>query len=249
MQWQYLWLFLLSPLFSWAARRVQGGGQTEATARLIVAVSGDIPMRKMLMITDLTNGGIAVWTEHFVRRTRDRFSYYLVTDAIDPSYGAGSGLDAPNVEVVTAPILSLRSGFGARGIAAAIRRLRPDHLVCHGLLNAVSAVLARALSLTSIPFTLIVHANHSHEDSNPLAWRTVYACRILRLLMRKGDRVVAVSPYVRDYLASTPLRVFPTEVIYNGIETDLPGEPVPALPNGNCKRLGYVGGGGTWGIE
>lgn len=193
------------------------------------------PIRVMRVIARLNMGGPALHVSYLTRGL-DELGYRTTLVAGHISHGEGSmtyvaeGLavqvvDIPSLGRDIAPLDDVRS---VRRLAELIRRERPHILHTHtAKAGAIGRTAARLAGGSRPP--IVVHTYHGHVLRGYFGGVVTEAYRqIEKGLASHTDRLVAVSPEVRDDLVS--LGVAPAskfEVIRLGIDLDarLAGEP------------------------
>ncbi len=185
------------------------------------------PIRVLRVIARLNVGGPALHVTYLARGLADR-GYETTLVAGDVGRGEESMAfvaERAGVEVVSLPGLSrelspLRDALAAFKLAHLIRKLRPDVVHTH---TAKAGAVGRAAALLAGPRRpVVVHTFHGHVlrgyfgTLGTLMFRTIET-----VLARTSDRLIAVSPEVRDELVA--LHVAPDEkfsIIRLGIELE-----------------------------
>ncbi len=198
------------------ARRLGTFGET---------ASGDRPIRIARVIARLNVGGPA---QHVILLTtgmdRARFPTTLITGTVGREEGDLSPMArARGVELTVIPALgpAIRPMHDAMALGTLVRlfrHLRPDIVHTH---TAKAGTLGRlAARLAGVP--RIVHTFHGHVLEGyftPAA--TQFFVRIERVLARRTDRIITVSPRLRQTLLAMGIgRPEQVEVIPLGLELD-----------------------------
>lgn len=186
------------------------------------------PIRIVRVIARLNMGGPALHVSYLSNGLEDRgYRTTLVAGSLSRGEGSMSfAAEERGVEIVTVRELArelspLNDAVAVRRLVRLIRRQRPHILHTH---TAKAGAIGRAAALLtgrSRP-TIVVHTFHGHVlrgyfgpvQSGIYRW-------IERFLARRSDRLIAVSPEVRDELVE--LGVAPAEkfsVVRLGIELD-----------------------------
>jgi glycosyltransferase involved in cell wall biosynthesis len=185
------------------------------------------PIRVLRVIARLNVGGPALHVTYLARGLAER-GYETTLVAGDVARGEASMsfvAEQAGVEVVTLPGLSrelspVRDALAAFRLARLIRKLRPDVVHTHtakaGAVGRAAALLAR----TRRP--VVVHTFHGHVLRGYFGTGGTLVFRAIEtLLARTSDRLIAVSPEVRDELVA--LHVAPRQkfsVVRLGIELE-----------------------------
>jgi glycosyltransferase involved in cell wall biosynthesis len=186
------------------------------------------PVRVLRVIARLNMGGPALHVTYLARGLAAR-GYETTLVAGEVGRGEESMAfvaDRAGVEVVRLPGLSrdlspLRDAVAAWRVARIIRRVRPDVVHTH---TAKAGAIGRAAALLAGPGRrpVVVHTFHGHVLRGYFGRAgTVLFRAIETALARATDRLVAVSPEVRDELVAlhvAPRRKF--SVVRLGIELE-----------------------------
>ncbi len=184
------------------------------------------PIRVLRMIARLNMGGPALHVTYLAHGLATR-GYETTLVAGDVARGEESMAfvaDRAGVEVVRLPGLSrelspLRDAVAAWRVARIIRRLRPDVVHTH---TAKAGAIGRVAALLAGPGRrpVVVHTFHGHVLRGYFGRAGTLLFRAIEtVLARVSDRLVAVSPEVRDELVG--LHVAPRDkfsVVRLGIE-------------------------------
>jgi glycosyltransferase involved in cell wall biosynthesis len=206
------------------------------------------PVRVLRVIARLNVGGPALHVTYLARGLADR-GYETTLVAGDVGRGEESMAfvaERAGVEVVTLAGLSrelspVRDALAALRLARLVRRLRPD--VVHTHTAKAGAVGRAATLLAGRRRPVVVHTFHGHVlrgyfgTGGTLLFRTIET-----ILARFTDRLVAVSPEIRDELVG--LHVAPKEkfsVVRLGIELE-PRVRFDGDPDEVKRRLGIPAG-------
>jgi len=185
------------------------------------------PVRVLRVIARLNVGGPALHVTYLARGLAGR-GYETTLVAGDVARGEASMsfvAEQAGVAVVTLPGLSrelspVRDALAAFRLARLIRKLRPD--VVHTHTAKAGAVGRAAALLAGTRRPVVVHTFHGHVLRGYFgAGGTLVFRAIETLLARASDRLIAVSPEVRDELVA--LHVAPREkfsVVRLGIELE-----------------------------
>jgi glycosyltransferase involved in cell wall biosynthesis len=185
------------------------------------------PIRVLRVIARLNVGGPALHVTYLARGLAGR-GYETTLVAGDVARGEASMsfvADQAGVEVVTLPGLSrelspIRDALAAFRLARLIRKLRPD--VVHTHTAKAGAVGRAAALLAGTRRPVVVHTFHGHVLRGYFGTGGTLVFRAIEtLLARATDRLIAVSPEVRDELVA--LHVAPREkfsVVRLGIELE-----------------------------
>jgi glycosyltransferase involved in cell wall biosynthesis len=185
------------------------------------------PIRVLRVIARLNVGGPALHVTYLARGLAER-GYDTTLVAGDVARGEASMsfvAKQAGVEVVTLPGLSrelspVRDALAAFRLARLIRRLRPD--VVHTHTAKAGAVGRAAALLAGTRRPVVVHTFHGHVlrgyfgSGGTLVFRAIET-----ILAHASDRLIAVSPEVRDELVA--LHVAPAakfSVVRLGIELE-----------------------------
>ncbi len=187
------------------------------------------PIRVVRVIARLNMGGPALHVTYLAQGLAER-GYETTLVAGDVGRGEESMAfvaDRAGVEVVRLPGLSrdlspLRDAVAAWRVARIIRRVRPDVVHTHtakaGAIGRVAAVLAGRPGRRPV----VVHTFHGHVLRGYFGRAGTLLFRAIEtVLARATDRLVAVSPEVRDELVGlhvAPARKF--SVVRLGIELE-----------------------------
>jgi glycosyltransferase involved in cell wall biosynthesis len=185
------------------------------------------PIRVLRVIARLNVGGPALHVTYLARGLAGR-GYETTLVAGDVARGEASMsfvAQQADVEVVTLPGLSrelspVRDALAAIRLARLIRKLRPD--VVHTHTAKAGAVGRAAALLAGTRRPVVVHTFHGHVLRGYFGTGGTLVFRAIEtLLARASDRLIAVSPEVRDELVA--LHVAPPEkfsVVRLGIELE-----------------------------
>ena len=210
------------------------------------------PVRVLRVIARLNVGGPALHVTYLARGLAER-GYETTLVAGDVARGEASMsfvAEQAGVEIVTLPGLSrelspVRDALAAFRLARLIRKLRPDVVHTH---TAKAGAVGRTAALLAWPRRpVVVHTFHGHVLRGYFGTGGTLVFRAIEtLLARASDRLIAVSPEVRDELVA--LHVAPRErfsVVRLGIELEprvrFDGDPVEVrrrhgIPEGNVRR-------------
>ncbi len=185
------------------------------------------PIRVLRVIARLNVGGPALHVTYLARGLAER-GYETTLVAGDVGRGEESMAfvaERAGVEIVSLPGLSrelspLRDALAAVRLAHLIRRLRPDVVHTH---TAKAGAVGRAAALLAGPRRpVVVHTFHGHVLRGYFGRAGTLLFRAIETILVRGtDRLVAVSPEVRDELVA--LGVAPADrfsVIRLGIELE-----------------------------
>lgn len=184
------------------------------------------PIRVVRVIARLNVGGPALHVTYLARGLAER-GYETTLVAGDVARGEESMAfvaERAGVEVVPLPGLSrelspVRDALAAWRLARIIRAVRPDVVHTH---TAKAGAVGRAAALLSGGRPVVVHTFHGHVLRGYFGRVGTLVFRAIEtLLARFSDRLVAVSPEVRDELVA--LGVAPVEkfsVIRLGLELE-----------------------------
>jgi glycosyltransferase involved in cell wall biosynthesis len=197
-------------------------------ARAMSAPADGRPIRVLRVIARLNMGGPALHVTYLARGLAER-GYETTLVAGDVARGEESMAfvaDRAGVEVVRLPGLSrelspVRDAVAAWRVARIIRRVRPDIVHTHtakaGAIGRIAALLAGTGRRP-----VVVHTFHGHVLRGYFGRAGTLLFRAIEtLLARVTDRLIAVSPEVRDELVA--LRVAPRRkfsVVRLGIELE-----------------------------
>ncbi|HVZ22551.1 MAG TPA: glycosyltransferase [Vicinamibacterales bacterium] len=167
-------------------------------------------MRVLRLITRLNIGGPSIQAIALSERLTPRgYTTRLVHGSLGPGEGDMRYLLSPGTAVEQVPRLvrelSPASDYAAyRRIAAILREFRPHivhtHMAKAGALGRAAAVRYNR-SVAPAERTRIVHTYHGHVlEGYFSAAKTALFVGIERLLARATDRIVAISPAIRDEL-------------------------------------------------
>ena len=186
------------------------------------------PIRVLRVIARLNMGGPALHVTYLARGLAQR-GYETTLVAGDVARGEESMAfvaDRAGVEILRLPGLSrelspLRDAVAAWRVAQIIRRVRPDIVHTH---TAKAGAVGRMAALLAGPGRrpVVVHTFHGHVLRGYFGRVGTLLFRAIEtVLARTTDRLVAVSPEVRDELVA--LRVAPERkfsVVRLGIELE-----------------------------
>ena len=185
------------------------------------------PVRVLRVIARLNVGGPALHVTYLARGLAER-GYETTLVAGDVARGEASMAfvaEQAGVEIVTLPGLSrelspVRDALAAFRLARLIRKLRPDVVHTH---TAKAGAVGRTAALLAWPRRpVVVHTFHGHVLRGYFGTGGTLVFRAIEtLLARASDRLIAVSPEVRDELVA--LHVAPRErfsVVRLGIELE-----------------------------
>jgi glycosyltransferase involved in cell wall biosynthesis len=186
------------------------------------------PIRVLRVIARLNMGGPALHVTYLAQGLAPR-GYDTTLVAGDVGRGEESMAfvaDRAGVEVVRLPGLSrelspVRDAIAAWRVARIIRRVRPDVVHTH---TAKAGAIGRVAALLARPWRrpVVVHTFHGHVLRGYFGGMGTLLFRAIEtVLARATDRLVAVSPEVRDELVA--LRVAPARkfsVVRLGIELE-----------------------------
>lgn len=215
------------------------------------------PIRVLRVIARLNMGGPALHVSYLTRGLVERgYETTLVAGQLSRGEGSmsfvadGCGVDVHAVPHLARDVSPLNDLLAMRCLAGAIRSVRPHILHTH---TAKAGALGRAAAqmVGSARPPIVVHTYHGHVLRGYFGPLASTAYRVIeRRLARTTDRLVAVSPEVRDDLVE--LGVAPSskfEVIRLGIDLDSrvgadDGEPdyrkILGVPAG-ALVVGWVG--------
>jgi glycosyltransferase involved in cell wall biosynthesis len=166
------------------------------------------PIRVLRVIARLNVGGPALHVTYLARGLAER-GYETTLVAGDVARGEASMsfvAEQAGVDVVTLPGLSrelspVRDALAAFRLARLIRRLRPD--VVHTHTAKAGAVGRAAALLAGRRRPVVVHTFHGHVLRGYFGTGGTLVFRAIEtLLARASDRLIAVSPEVRDELVA-----------------------------------------------
>ena len=184
------------------------------------------PIRVLRVIARLNVGGPALHVTYLARGLAERgYETTLVAGDVAPGEESMAFVaEQAGVDVVRLPGLSralspIHDAAAAWRLARIIRRLRPDIVHTH---TAKAGAVGRVGALLSGRKPVIVHTFHGHVLRGYFGLGGTLLFRAIEtVLARVSDRLVAVSPEVRDELVR--LRVAPEQafsVIRLGIELE-----------------------------
>ncbi len=187
----------------------------------------DRPIRVLRVIARLNVGGPALHVAYLSSGLADRgYETTLVAGDVGGGEESMAGVAAQRgVDVVRLPGLSrelspVRDLIATWRLAAIIRRVKPD--VIHTHTAKAGAVGRAAAFIAGRPRPVVVHTFHGHVLRGYFGTAGSLVFRVIEtVLARCTDRLVAVSPEVRDELVG--LHVAPREkfeVIRLGIELE-----------------------------
>jgi glycosyltransferase involved in cell wall biosynthesis len=195
------------------------------------------PIRVLRVIARLNVGGPALHVTYLARGLADR-GYETTLVAGDVGRGEASMsfvAEQAGVDVVSLPGLSrelspVRDALAALRLARLIRKVRPDVVHTHTAKAGAVGRAATLIACTRRP--VVVHTFHGHVLRGYFGTGGTLVFRAIEtILARASDRLVAVSPEVRDELVG--LHVAPAEkftVMRLGIELEprvhFDGDPV-----------------------
>ena len=186
------------------------------------------PIRVLRVIARLNVGGPALHVTYLARGLAERgYETTLVAGDVAPGEESMAFVaDRAGVDIVRLPGLSrelspVRDALAAWRLAKLIRRVRPDVVHTH---TAKAGAVGRAAAMLSGPRNrpVVVHTFHGHVlrgyfgHAGTMLFRSIETA-----LARATDRLIAVSPEVRDELVAlgvAPERKF--SVIRLGIELE-----------------------------
>src|SRR5688500_1034422 len=206
------------------------------------------PIRVLRVIARLNIGGPALHVSYLARGLDERgYETTLVAGQVGPEEGSMEyAVREQGVEPLFVPALQRDIAVGAdlaavRQLRRLIRDLRPDVLHTHtakaGALGRVAAVLAGSARPRVVVHTFHGHVLRGYFDRG----RTSGFLTVERSLARVTDRLVAVSPPVRDELVA--LGVAPAErfeVIRLGRELDRRVEASAGAREEQRRELGLA---------
>jgi glycosyltransferase involved in cell wall biosynthesis len=185
------------------------------------------PIRVLRVIARLNMGGPALHVTYLARGLASR-GYETTLVAGDVARGEESMAfvaDRAGVEVVRLPGLSrelspIRDAVAAWRVARIIRRVRPDIVHTHTAKAGAVGRVAALLAGTRRP--VVVHTFHGHVLRGYFGRAGTLLFRAIEtVLARATDRLIAVSPEVRDELVAlhvAPRRKF--SIVRLGIELE-----------------------------
>jgi len=191
------------------------------------AVPDGPPIRVLRVIARLNMGGPALHVTYLARGLASR-GYETTLIAGDVARGEESMAfvaDRAGVEVVRLPGLSrelspIRDAVAAWHVARIIRRVRPDIVHTHTAKAGAVGRVAALLAGTRRP--VVVHTFHGHVLRGYFGRAGTLLFRAIEtVLARATDRLIAVSPEVRDELVAlhvAPRRKF--SIVRLGIELE-----------------------------
>jgi len=166
------------------------------------------PVRVLRVIARLNVGGPALHVTYLARGLAER-GYETTLVAGDVARGEASMsfvAEQAGVEIVTLPGLSrelspVRDALAAFRLARLIRKLRPDVVHTH---TAKAGAVGRTAALLAWPRRpVVVHTFHGHVLRGYFGTGGTLVFRAIEtLLARASDRLIAVSPEVRDELVA-----------------------------------------------
>ena len=166
------------------------------------------PIRVLRVIARLNVGGPALHVTYLARGLAER-GYETTLVAGDVARGEASMsfvAEQAGVEIVTLPGLSrelspVRDALAAFRLARLIRKLRPDVVHTH---TAKAGAVGRTAALLAWPRRpVVVHTFHGHVLRGYFGTGGTLVFRAIEtLLARASDRLIAVSPEVRDELVA-----------------------------------------------
>ena len=185
------------------------------------------PIRVLRVIARLNVGGPALHVTYLARGLAER-GYETTLVAGDVGRGEASmafvteraGVDVVRLRGLTRELSPFRDAVAAWRLARIIRKVRPDVVHTH---TAKAGAVGRTAALLAGPRKpVVVHTFHGHVLRGYFGRAGTLVFRAIEtVLARVTDRLVAVSPEVRDELVS--LGVAPSErfsVIRLGIELE-----------------------------
>jgi glycosyltransferase involved in cell wall biosynthesis len=186
------------------------------------------PIRVLRVIARLNVGGPAL---HVTYLTRGLTEHGYETTLVAGDVGRGEEsmafvAEEADVDVLRLPGLSrdlspIRDAVAAWRLARIIRRLEPDIVHTH---TAKAGAIGRAATLLAVSGRrpVVVHTFHGHVLRGYFGRGGALLFRVIEMMLaRATDRLVAVSPEVRDELVAlgvAPMRKF--SVIRLGIELE-----------------------------
>ena len=187
------------------------------------------------LITRLNIGGPARQALILTRELADQYPTYLAAGRPDPSEGE---LRDPAVTVhdvpLVRPVQPAQDARAARAVHRVLREVRPRVLHTH-MAKAGSVGRSAAIALGR-DRPKLVHTFHGHVlegDFNPAVQRAFVEAE--RMLARRTDVLVAVSPQIRDQLLE--LRIGrPDQYRVISLGLDLDGFLAVAAPAGALRR-------------
>ncbi len=181
-----------------------------------------VPPSAMVMIDTLGVGG--------AERYAVTVSNWLVGQGCDVSIVSSGGklasTLAPEVDFIELPIQQVRGDLpqAALKVGELLRAKRPSVIIANSL---ASTWIARAAQpLRQIPIVNVAHGWPAERY------------RLVGPLMRVADRVVAVSPDVRDKLVGAGLQPERCQVIFNGVDCSGLGPREGALREASREAMG-----------
>jgi glycosyltransferase involved in cell wall biosynthesis len=185
------------------------------------------PIRVLRVIARLNVGGPALHVTYLARGLAER-GYETTLVAGDVGRGEASmafvaqnaGVDVVPLRGLSRELSPLRDALAAWRLAQIIRRVDPDVVHTH---TAKAGAVGRAAAVLAGPRRpVVVHTFHGHVLRGYFGRTGTWVFRAIEtILARVTDRLVAVSPEVRDELVA--LRVAPEEkfsVVRLGIELE-----------------------------
>jgi glycosyltransferase involved in cell wall biosynthesis len=176
-------------------------------------------MKKIMIVANIVpDGGITTWLNSILGKLAESCHIYLLVREMTPKLERSGILKHKNVEWGIASIFSKRKLFATFQLRQIIREFQPDLIICHDFFVTLSPAIARLLSPRIIPIVIVVHGVASQFNIR-LAIKQKVLFQVFRLLLHEYDKLVAVSPYVHDYLMHETLSKLSLHMIPNGIDT------------------------------
>jgi glycosyltransferase involved in cell wall biosynthesis len=185
------------------------------------------PIRVLRVIARLNVGGPALHVSYLASGLAARgYETTLVAGEVAPGeesmehVAAGRGVEIVRLRGLSRELSPVQDLIAAWRLATIIRRVKPDVIHTH---TAKAGAVGRAAALAAgRPRPVVVHTFHGHVLRGYFGTVGSLVFRVIEtVLARATDRLVAVSPEVRDELVG--LRVAPAEkfdVVRLGIELE-----------------------------
>ena len=185
------------------------------------------PIRVLRVIARLNVGGPALHVTYLARGLAARgYETTLVAGDVGPGeesmafVAENAGVDIVPLRGLSRELSPLRDAVAAWRLARIIRRVRPDVVHTH---TAKAGAVGRAAAVLAGPRRpVVVHTFHGHVLRGYFGRTGTWVFRAIEtILARATDRLIAVSPEVRDELVA--LGVAPVEkfsVVRLGIELE-----------------------------
>jgi len=176
-------------------------------------------MKKIIIVASIVpDGGIVTWLNNILGKLAELCQIYLLVKEMSPRLERSGILKHENVGWGLAPMFSKKKLFATFQLRKIISEFQPDLIICHDFFVALSPAIARLMSLRIIPIVIVVHGVAVQFNSR-FAFKQKVLFQVFRILLHEYDKLVAVSPYVHDYLMRERLSKLSLHMIPNGIDT------------------------------